>query len=251
MTTATTTTATTASLPSGVVAPPAWLGTRLLAVDEDGYGVVAETPPELQDRRFATIDLLPPPDAGAFVASTEPVPEDVLARSTWHEGCPVDPAELHYLKVSFWGFDGRAHTGELIVNSAVADDVIDAFHAVFNARYPIEEMRVVARAELDEPPTGDGNITSAFECREVTGGAGWSQHAFGLAVDVNPFHNPYRRGGRVLPELASAYLDRDRVRPGMILEGDLVTEAFAGIGWSWGGDFRSLTDPMHFSATGG
>ena len=39
---------------------------------------------------------------------------------------------------------------------------------------------------------------------------------YGLAVDLNPFQNPYRRGNLVLPELASAYLDRDRVRPGMI-----------------------------------
>jgi hypothetical protein len=36
----------------------------------------------------------------------------------------------------------------------------------------------------------------------------------------------------------------------MIVPGDAVTSAFAGIGWGWGGDFRTLTDPMHFSVTG-
>ena len=54
----------------------------------------------------------------------------------------------------------------------------------------------------------------------------------------------------VLPELASAYLDRGWVRPGMILPGDVVTQAFANIGWTWGATWTSLTDSMHFSATG-
>jgi hypothetical protein len=30
-----------------------------------------------------------------------------------------------------------------------------------------------------------------------------------------------------------------------------VTTAFAAIGWTWGGTWRSPTDLMHFSATGG
>jgi hypothetical protein len=67
---------------------------------------------------------------------------------------------------------------------------------------------------------------------------------------VNPFHNPYVRDDIVLPELASAYVDREHRRPGMIHPGDVVTAAFGKIGWSWGGDWDSLKDWMHFSATG-
>jgi hypothetical protein len=29
-----------------------------------------------------------------------------------------------------------------------------------------------------------------------------------------------------------------------------VTEAFDAIGWGWGGDWRTVSDWMHFSATG-
>ena len=79
----------------------------------------------------------------------------------------------------------------------------------------------------------------------------WSAHAYGLAIDLDPFQNPYRRGDLVLPELASAYLDRDRYRPGMIHPGDPVTRAFAAIGWTWGGTWRTPKDLMHVSATGG
>jgi hypothetical protein len=90
-----------------------------------------------------------------------------------------------------------------------------------------------------------------FACRPVRGQKAWSQHAYGLAVDVNPFQNPYHNGDVVLPELATSYLDRGDVRPGMIGPDGLVVRAFASVGWQWGGDYRSLKDFMHFSANGG
>lgn len=214
----------------------------------DGIGEIQDTPPELVDRR------LPPPDAvpvaGEFTAAVGPVPHDVLARSTWDPACPVTLDELRYITMTFWGFDDHAHLGEMIVNASVADEIVPVFERLYDARFPIEEMRVVDAPELDAPPTGDGNNTTAFVCRPTTLGDSWSEHAYGLAVDVNPFQNPYLRGDAVLPELASAYLDRARDLPGMIAEGDVVTEAFARIGWGWGGTWTSLKDWMHFSASG-
>jgi hypothetical protein len=88
-------------------------------------------------------------------------------------------------------------------------------------------------------------------CRPTTGQTFWSAHALGLAIDVNPFQNPYVRGDLVLPELASSYVDRHQQRPGMIIDGDVVVEAFAAIGWTWGGRWDDPVDTMHFSATGG
>ena len=111
-------------------------------------------------------------------------------------------------------------------------------------------MRLPTTADLDAPPTGDGNNTASYVCRYTRGTTTFSAHASGLAIDVNPFLNPYRRGDLVLPELASAYLDRGWRRPGMVFRGGLVTRAFADVGWTWGGDFRSVSDLMHFSANG-
>jgi hypothetical protein len=103
---------------------------------------------------------------------------------------------------------------------------------------------------LNAPPTGDGNTTEVFTCRSARGQTAWSQHAYGLAVDLNPFQNPYHKGEMVLPELATAYLDRAHARPGMVQPGGQAVQAFAAIGWPWGGDYVSLKDYMHFSATG-
>ena len=235
---------------ASATAPPDWLGTRVLARSAEGFGVVTPTPAELVDRRITTTDLLAPPADDTFHATTTPVPDEVLARSTWDPACPVTRDELAYVTVSFWGFDGAPHTGELLVHRDVADAVVEVFAELHAARFPVEEMRVVRPGELDAPPTGDGNNTTAFVCRPTRGQTRWSEHAYGRAVDVNPFHNPYVKGELVLPELASAYTDRGHERPGMVRAGGPVTTAFGAIGWGWGGAWSSLTDWMHFSAGG-
>lgn len=231
-------------------APP-WLGTRVLPVGPQGFAAAQPTPPELRHRSIITVDDLPPPADGRFHATVQPVPADVLARSSWTGRCPIAAADLRYLTVSFRGFDGRAHTGELLANARAADDLVTVFERLFAADFPIERMRISTAAELNAPPTGDHNTTEVFACRPVRGRKGWSQHAYGLALDLNPFQNPYHKGEVVLPELATAYLDRTDERPGMAQPREQAVQAFAAIGWEWGGDYRSLKDYMHFSATGG
>ncbi|MDP8928629.1 MAG: M15 family metallopeptidase [Actinomycetota bacterium] len=236
-------------LPPAVGRPP-WLGTRVLPRRSDGFGEVRPTPPELRDRRLPSPDLLPAPQGDGFVAEVRAVPEEVVRRSTWSPRCPVALEDLRYVTLVFWGFDERPHTGELLVNASVAEDVVAVFRRLYEARFPIEEMRVVSAGELVAPPTGDGNNTTSYVCRAITGGASWSEHAYGLAVDINPFHNPYVKGDLVIPELASAYTNRGWRRPGMIFAGDEATRSFGEIGWAWGGDWRRPKDWMHFSRQG-
>jgi hypothetical protein len=240
-----TTTTTTTSV------PPVWtVGATPLPTGPGGFGKVLPTPPELRNRSLPTKDLLPQPADGAYHATNTAVPDDVLARSTWLAGCPVKPTDLRYLTMSFWGFDGKPHTGEMVVNVTVADNVTAVFGNLFAAKFPLEEMRITSRPELDAPPTGDGNNTGAFVCRPVVGQKNWSAHAYGLAIDLNPFCNPYIKGSLVLPELASSYVDRQNIRPGMVFRGDTAVKAFAAIGWSWGGNWTSPVDLQHFTATG-
>jgi hypothetical protein len=244
----------TTAAPTTTTAPPnarpEWLGTIALPLRPDGYGQVLPTPPELVDRRLPSVDVLPPPADGRFAGTVTSVPADVVVRSSWQPACPVTLDDLRYITVGFWGFDDRPHTGEMIVNARFADRVVEVFRQLFDARFPIEEMRVIRADEIEAPPTGDGNVTTSFVCRPAVGSGSWSRHAFGLAVDVNPFHNPYVKGDLVLPELASAYVDRTNHRPGMIQPGDVAVDAFAAMGWPWGGNWNTLLDYMHFSDNG-
>jgi D-alanyl-D-alanine carboxypeptidase len=250
LTTTTTVIEPTTTLPEGVTPPPAWLGTRPLPLDENGVALPQPTPPDLVDRRFTTTDVLPPPDDDAYHSTISELAPDVVVRSSWVAGCPVSVEQLRYLTLSFWGFDQKPHTGEMIVNEEVAQDVTTVFGELFDAQFPIEEMRVTSAVEIDVPPTGDGNNTESFVCRPVVGSTVWSQHAYGLAIDIDPFQNPYHKGDVVLPELAGAYLDRTRILPGVIVDGDIVTTAFDQIGWGWGGRWNSLKDYQHVSRSG-
>ncbi len=223
----------------------------MLPTTGTGFGEVRKTPPTLRNRRFTLPDTVPAlPGEGFAARVTAPAPRAVIARSTWRPRCPVGAGELTRLRLAFWGFDDRRHTGELLVHEDVARDLVSVFARLYAARFPMEELNIVTRRELNAPPTGDGNSTTAFACRPTTGGTTYSQHAYGLAVDVNSFQNPYVSGDLVLPELASAYLNRARQRPGMIEANGPVVRAFASIGWEWGGSFRSLKDYQHFSQSG-
>lgn len=233
---------------------PTWVvGASPLPLRPDRFGQVLATPRVLRDRRLPTRDLLPPPADGRFHATTSRVSGAVRARmgETYRPGCPVPLSGLRYVTVVFRGFDGRAHTGELVVATRAAPSVVRVFRALFAQGFPLEEVRLPTTADLTAPPTGDGNGTAAFVCRAARGQTRFSAHAYGLAIDVNPFQNPYVKGDLVLPELASAYRDRTWSRPGMLLAGSPAVQAFTREGWTWGGAFRSLKDYQHFSLTGG
>jgi hypothetical protein len=232
---------------------PVWVvGASPLPLRPDGFGEVLETPAVLRDRRMTAVSALPPPANGRFAATVSLVSPEVRARmgESWSPACPVPLEDLRYLTVSFRGFDGEAHTGELVVHASVADDVVEVFRQLFAADFPIEEMRLPTTADLQAPPTGDGNNSASYVCRAARGQTTWSQHAYGLAVDINPFHNPLVKRDLVVPELASAYADRSDVRPGMHVRGGAAVRAFASVGWKWGGDWRSSKDYMHFSQNG-
>jgi D-alanyl-D-alanine carboxypeptidase len=172
---------------------------------------------------------------------------------SWHRGCPVAPAQLRRLRVSYWGFDGRAHTGTLIVNVRAVTPLTRVFSRLYAARFPIRRVRPIdVYGGSDERSLAADN-TAAFNCRYAIapGPKRWSVHAFGLAIDVNPVENPYVLGGRVHPRAGRAYLDRSRVRPGMAVRGGLLVRAFASVGWAWGGRWSASPDYQHFSATGG
>ncbi|RNL60596.1 M15 family peptidase [Nocardioides marmoriginsengisoli] len=244
--------ATTSTTPAPGTRPPPWLGTRVLPVTEAGFGVQRPTPRALRERRFTLPDTMPElPGTGFASRIADPAPAAVIARSTWAPGCPVAATDLAWIRLTFWGFDDRRHTGELLVNSAAATDLVAVFRSLYDDRFPIEQMRITTKAEQTAPPTGDGNDTGSFNCRPVRGATTYSQHAYGLAVDVNPFQNPYQKGSLVLPELAGSYTDRTWKRPGMILPDGPVVRAFTAIGWTWGGTWRSLKDLQHFSRSGG
>jgi len=170
---------------------------------------------------------------------------------SWRSGCPVPLEDLRLLSVTYWGFDGQAHQGELIVHADHFAGIESVMWSLYDEQFPIERMELVDVFGGDDDVSMAANNTSAFNCREVSRRPGvWSQHAFGAAIDINPVQNPYiLRNGTVLPP--NAVTDRSTPVTGLISAAGPVVEAFEGIGWGWGGAWTGgVLDYQHFSASG-
>lgn len=188
----------------------------------------------------------PPP----FSSKIEKVSRDEV-RYSWRPGCPVPLSGLRKITMTYWGFDDKAHTGTLVVNKSVAEDVASVFHKLYDFRYPIRRMVPVDVYKGSDYDSIDADNTSAFNCRSATGSSSWSNHAYGLAVDLNPRENPYvYPDGSHAHENAGAFVDRPLKKPGVINRGDRVVRAFEDIGWGWGGVWAGAKDLQHFSVNG-
>jgi hypothetical protein len=181
-----------------------------------------------------------------FAATIEPVRWADL-RHSYRAGCPVPPARLRTVRVSYWDFRGTQQEGAIVVARPVAADVVAVFRTLWQARFPIRRLRPVSEYGGSDDASMAADNTSGFNCRFVGGTRRWSQHAYGEAIDVNPVENPYVQGARVSPPAGLAFVDRSRIREGMAVDDGVLVRAFAAVGWKWGASFG---DYQHFSTTG-
>ena len=189
-----------------------------------------------------------------YTATIRPLPHGVRAWMngvSWHPGCPVHLRALRLVTLRYWGFDRQAHRGRLVVHRDVAEKVVGIFRRLYQASFPIRQMRLVDYYGADDRTSMEHDNTSAFNCRWRAGQPGvWSQHAYGRAIDVNPVENPYVWSGGVSPWNGAPFVDRSHRRRGMIFHGDAVWRVFRDRSWEWGGDWSSVKDYQHFSRNG-
>jgi len=188
------------------------------------------------------------------IATVQPI-GSALARTmtgvSWKPGCPVGLRDLRVVTARHWGFDGREHTGRIVVHRDVAADVASVLRSLHGARFPIRRMVPVDAYGASDFRSIEADNTSAFNCRYVEGTNRWSEHAYGRAIDLNPIENPYVSGGKTSHRASIPYVDRTPCRRGMACPGNAVLRAFERVGWGWGGDWSGSTkDYQHFSASG-
>lgn len=208
----------------------------------------------------ATASSAPPSSIAAlgtdtFQFNASPISDAVLARmnpSSWRPGCPVGPESLRYVTLSYYNFGGVVESGELVVHRDAVSAIEHAFSAAFASRFPIERMRLVDDYGGSDFDSIEANNTSAFNCRLKTGSdSDWSEHAYGKAIDINPIQNPYvGKSGTTSHDRSVPFVSRGD-RPGELTGSDPLSVAFAESGWGWGGDWSSIKDYQHFSASGG
>ena len=192
----------------------------------------------------------------AYTATIESVPSAVQQRMTGssHDParCPVEFTDLRLLTMRYVGFDGRAHTGQMVVHHRHARGLVGVFRELYEARFPIRRMQLIDAYDGDDNRSMAADNSSAYNCRTVAGTSTFSDHAYGAAVDINPVENPYVTANGVLPAAGRRFVDVDRSRDaetarGVIVADDVAVRAFARIGWKWGGVWNE-PDYQHFYA---
>ncbi len=181
------------------------------------------------------------------------IPDDIFAKmqgKSYKEDCTVPREDLRYVHVRHMGFDGEAKDGELVVNKAIADDVLAIFEELYKADYPIEKVRLVDEYDADDEASMSDNNSSAFNFRFISHTTRISKHGLGMAVDINTRYNPYVKtvDGKLSIEPANGadYVDRSKDFPHKIDHEDLCYKLFKEHGFTWGGDWTHSKDYQHF-----
>lgn len=204
-----------------------------------------------QEQQEAAMETMRPKESNSFnyLELNQEIKERINGKS-YGEKCTVPYEELRYVSVLYLGFDNQTHTGEMIVNKAIAEDVIAIFAELYEAKYPIERMVLVDEYGADDNTSMAANNSSAFNYRVIEGTNRISKHSYGLAIDINPLYNPYIHeveGERVVTPVEGAqYEDRSLDCPYYIHEGDACYQAFIKRGFTWGGDWKNNKDYQHF-----
>ena len=106
---------------------------------------------------------------------------------------------LRKVIVPYYHPSGESRQGTLIVHQAVATEVGEIFVELHQQQFPIEDISPALTKLGKDDALMRSNVTSAFNCRAITGGKGFSRHSYGRAIDINPLWNPYIKGKKVLP----------------------------------------------------
>lgn len=150
---------------------------------------------------------------------------------------------LTLLNVNYFGFDNKIHRGQIIVNKKCQSSIKTIFLELLKIRFPIYSVKPISFFEWNDSLSMAHNNTSSFNFRTVDGSLKMSDHAYGLAIDINPFLNPMIKEKFYTKPLNAVY---DTTMPGTIFKNSEVVKIFKKQGWKWGGDFYNIKDYQHF-----
>lgn len=190
--------------------------------------------------------------------TAQAIPSDIreyMTGKSYKANGNISLDDLSYLTIPHYDFNYNVTEGHLVVNKALAEEVLDIFAELFDVKYPIERMELIDKYGADDYESIEYNNTSAFNYRKSTSGNSLSNHAYGRAIDLNPQINPYvNSSGTGAHQNAREYWSRDTSKwtseiakaaymgPGTDIYNIFVNKH----GWTWGGSWSSYRDYQHF-----
>lgn len=149
----------------------------------------------------------------------------------------------------YYSFDGKVHKGQLVIDERLVSDIKEVFRVALRTKFPIKSVIPISHRRFYKNGewNSDGqsmceNNTSGFNYRTVTDGKKLSMHSYGFAIDINPVQNPYIKGRIVYPPKAVYHPSVS----GTLTRNSPVVKTFLRLGWTWGGNWKSMKDYQHF-----
>ncbi len=221
------------------------------AAEDNNEKPAEDSQKDKKEEQEGTMDTLSEniDEAFSYEKISDVIKERINGKS-YAKDCKVPYSDLRYVKVLHYGFDGKVHEGELIVNKDIAEDIVEIFKELYEIKYPIEKMVLIDEYNADDNASMADNNTSAFNYRVVEGTDRISKHGYGLAIDINPLYNPYIHtidGETVItPVNGIQYADRSLDCEYYIKKDDALYNAFIKRGFTWGGEWKNSKDYQHF-----
>ena len=153
--------------------------------------------------------------------------------------------KLTLIDVEFYDNNNVLQRGTLVAHKALANDLTSIFEYIKQERIPIEMVEPI---KFDLPGGNTSmaklNNTYSFHYRQKAAAKSLSLHSYGTAIDINPYNNPYiSPTGDTIPKGATYHPTTD---PRSLHKNHPLVLKFKQMGWTWGGDWTSIKDYMHF-----
>jgi peptidoglycan LD-endopeptidase CwlK len=150
--------------------------------------------------------------------------------------------QLRLTTVRYYSFDGKLHQGQLVIHKSLQRDIVEIFQELEKRSFPIAKVIPVSKYNYSDEESMSDNNTSAFNYRTIEGKKSLSKHAFGRAIDINPFLNPIIQRRNIKPKGATY----NPQAAGTITKNGIVVQLFKRKGWKWGGGWKITKDYQHF-----
>lgn len=176
---------------------------------------------------------------------------------------------LIYIKLLHYDYNSNVKVGELIINKVIINEIKEVFKRLFDIKYQIYSMKLIDDfwIENDLVKTDRNSIinnnTSAFCYRNIMNKNELSNHALGIAIDINPYDNPCvprNIDGSFDYSLLTEYekntlINREekaKTNQHLITLEDIICDIFRSVGFECGGIWPKLSnlkacDWQHFA----
>ena len=148
---------------------------------------------------------------------------------------------LKLIDVTYLSTDEKLHQGQILTNKQLAKDIKAIFKFMLEKGFVIERAIPIVAYNWNDSLSMINNNSYSFCYRNIT----YSNHAKGLAIDINPRFNPLRWKTKDLPnEPLGAVLDT--TVNGTLHPNHPVVKEFKKHGFRWGHTFSKYWDDHHF-----